>query len=124
MVRPSRSERMPGLAIPPHSPRITNYAIAGLMLIAAASFAALDGFDRERPAMAVRRSQNRGLKIGAQIVPQHGWLVGLVAVGRRDPEEVLKAMRLRGIKKAEDAALILAKAAARQRSQQARDNWV
>jgi hypothetical protein len=31
---------MPGLAIPPHSPRITNYAIAGLMLIAAASFAA------------------------------------------------------------------------------------
>jgi hypothetical protein len=31
---------MPGLAIPPHSPRITNYAIAGLMLISAASFAA------------------------------------------------------------------------------------
>ena len=59
--------------------------------IAAARFATLDGFDRERPAMAVRRGQNRGLKIGAQIIPQHGGLVGVVAVGRRDPQEILKA---------------------------------
>ena len=80
--------------------------------IAAACFATLDGFDRERPSMTVRRSQNRGFKIGAQIIPQHGWLVGLVAVGRRDPQEVLKTVWFCGIEKAEDAALVLAEPAA------------